>query len=119
MATAKITATPDARDAIKRAISEHGPIIFHTSGGRVGGRRFLACLPAGELRIGARDHLLGEVEGVPVYDMEDRDGVTRSTDASYVLDVADGHAMGFSISAAPGKKFTLNRVEAEACNDCA
>ncbi len=118
MAGARISATPEAREAMRRAIGEHGPIIFHTSGGRVGGRRFPACFPATELRIGARDHLLGEVEGVPIYDMEDRDGVRRSTAADYVLDVAPGHAIGFSISAAPGKRFTLNRVEANVCSDC-
>jgi hypothetical protein len=105
--TVKISATPEAHAALKRAVAEHGPLMFHTSGGRVGGRQFPICLPAGWLRLGARDHLLGEVEGVPIYEMEDREGGPPCRAGAYVLDVAQGPSIGFSIAAGPNRRFTL------------
>jgi uncharacterized protein len=115
---ATITATPEAQAALKRLVDAHGPLMFHTSGGRMGGRSIPICLPVDELRLGARDHLLGEVEGVRIYDMEDRDGVSRSQSNAYILDVAVGAAIGFSLPAAPGLRFTLKRVEIPICADC-
>ncbi len=96
MTTAQISATPEARDALARAVAEHGPVMFHTTGGRVGGRTFPICLPIDWLRIGARDHLLGEVEGAPIYEMEDREGGAGCRAGAYVLDVAPGPSIGFS-----------------------
>lgn len=113
----QISATPEACAALLRVANEHGPLMFHTSGGRVGGRQFPICLPAQALRLGARDHLLGEVEGVPIYEMEDREGRVAYRARAYVLDVAVGPAIGFSIAAAPGKRFTLMPVAEEACSD--
>lgn len=113
MTLAAITATPEARDAIARLVAEHGPIMFHTSGGRVGGRSIPICLQADALRLGARDHLLGEIDGVQIYDMEDRDGSTRCESSAYVLDVAPGPAIGFSFAAAPGMRFTLKPKAAQ------
>ena len=104
-----IRATPEAREALTRAAAEYGPLIFHTSGGRVGGRSYPICLPKDALRLGARDHLLGVVEGVPVYDMEDREGFDGRA-GDYILDVALGPSIGFSINAGPGKRFTLRSV---------
>ena len=119
MTKVTISATPAARTAIERAVAAHGPIMFHTSGGRVGGRHFPICLQADALRIGARDHLLGEVEGAPVYEMEDRDGAAPFRSPAYILDVAPGMSFGFSIEAAPGKRFTLSEAGPGACGGSA
>lgn len=110
-----ISATPEARDALMRAVEAYGPVMFHTSGGRVGGRAFPICLPIDALRLGARDHLLGEVEGVPIYEMEDREGGAQCRAPAYVLDVAAGPSIGFSIPAAPGKRFTLQPSAQTVC----
>jgi uncharacterized protein (DUF779 family) len=115
MTTAQISATPEARDALVRAVAEHGPVMFHTTGGRVGGRHYPICLPIDWLRIGARDHLLGEVEGAPIYEMEDREGGAACSAEAYVLDVAPGPCIGFSIAAAPGKRFTLRPAAPQVC----
>lgn len=115
MTLARITATPDAIAALDAAAAEHGALMFHTSGGRVGGRQYPICLPRDMLRLGARDHLLGEVAGVPVYEMEDSaDGVACRA-SHYVLDVAEGLPIGFSIGAGPGKRFTLNAADTVVC----
>jgi len=121
---ARITATPEARQALLRAAAEHGSLMFHTSGGRVGGRTVPILLPIGSLRLGVRDHLLGTVEGVHIYEMEDRDGASRGQGASYILDVEKGPAIGFSIAAGLGQRFTLrkdkgvtNDTEEGCCDD--
>ncbi len=115
MTTVQISATPEARAALARAVAENGPVMFHTSGGRVGGRSYPICLPRDALRLGVRDHLLGEVDGVPIYQMEDREGGATCSAPSYVLDVAMGPSIGFSIPAAPGKRFTLQPSDVAAC----
>ena len=106
----QLSATPEAKQALSRIAAEHGPVMFHTSGGRVGGRTYPICLPLKELRLGARDHLLGEFDGVPIYGMEDRDGGLSCAGHAYVLDVVQGLSIGFSIVAAPGMRFTLREV---------
>lgn len=108
--TVTISATPAAQAAMAQAIAAHGPIMFHTSGGRVGGRNYPICLPVSELKLGCRDHLLGEINGTPIYDMEDREGRTRCVAASYVMDVEIGPTIGFSIVVEPGQRFTLREV---------
>ena len=115
MAPVQISATPEAVAALRRAAEEHGPLMFHTSGGRVGGRQYPICLPQDALRLGARDHLLGDVEGVPVYEMDDREGGVTCRAETYVLDIAPGPAIGFSIAAGPGKRFTLTPATEESC----
>jgi uncharacterized protein (DUF779 family) len=112
-----ISATPEARAALARAVAEHGPVMFHTSGGRTGGRNYPICLPKDWLRLGARDHLLGEVDGTPIYEMEDREGGASCGADAYVLDVAPGPSIGFSIAAAPGQRFTLQPATASSCRD--
>jgi uncharacterized protein (DUF779 family) len=117
MTSVRISATPDARAALVRAVKEHGPLMFHTSGGRVGGRQYPICLPAEALRLGARDHLFGEVDGVPIYEMEDREDGAACRARAYILDVASGPAIGFSIPAGPGRRFTLMPADGEVCPD--
>lgn len=114
---ATISATPEAREALRRLQAQYGPVMFHTSGGRVGGRSYPICLPADALRLGARDYLLGKVDGVPVYEMEDVDSVVRIASAASIVDVATGPAIGFSFDAGPGKRFTLRPAAAGACRE--
>ena len=66
------------------------------------------CYPQGELRIGQRDVLLGEIEGCPFYiggDQWERWQHTR-----LIIDVVPGRGGGFSLEAPTGKRF-LTRSE--------
>lgn len=110
-----ITATPEARAVLRRMTEQHGPIMLHVAGANSGLRKPV-CLPAGELRIGARDMLLGVVEGVPVYQMQSRpDGECRCGD--YVIDMLDGMPIGFSIDAGNNRRFTIyQKPNAATCN---
>lgn len=102
----EFVATKDAQDAIARAKAEHGALMFHLTSGRCQSRCPL-CLPANELRLGGRDILIGEVEGVPVYEMESTPSDGSCTASSYVLDLEPGMTIGFSIAASPGRRFVL------------
>lgn len=63
--TCPISATPAASKALTQLQTLHGDIILHVTGGCCDARTPL-CLRADELRIGPRDILLGNVEGVLV-----------------------------------------------------
>jgi uncharacterized protein (DUF779 family) len=102
-----ITATPEAHDALRQLKEQHGDIILHVAGANSGLRRPV-CLPAGELRIGQRDDLLGVIDGVPVYQMQSRpDGECRSEDL--VIDMVDGFPVGFSLATGNRRRFTIVR----------
>ncbi len=104
MTTPRVTATDSAARLIRELTARHGPLMFHQSGGCCDGSAPM-CYPAGELRISARDVLLGEVEGVPFYmggDQFERWKHTRLT-----LDVVPGRGAGFSIEAPEGVRFII------------
>jgi uncharacterized protein len=100
-----ITATPEARDVLRHMSEQHGAIILHVAGPN-SGLRMPLCLPAGELRLGARDRLLGVVEGVAIYQMQSRpDGECHCGD--YVVDMVDGLPIGFSLDPGNRRRFTI------------
>lgn len=105
--TCSITATPEARDALRQLKEKHGDIILHVAGANSGLRRPV-CLPAGELRIGQRDDLLGVVDDVPVYQMQSRpSGECRSDEL--IIDMVDGMPVGFSLDTGNRRRFTIVR----------
>jgi uncharacterized protein (DUF779 family) len=103
---ASITATPAARTALSTLRAAHGEIVLHLTGGCCDARTPLV-LDASDLKLGARDTLFGEVDGVQIYAMgSDADGAACQR-ATFVLDLVDGLSVGFSLEAAPGKRFSL------------
>ena len=63
----RITATPAAREAIRRLRAARGePVMFVQSGGCCAGSVPM-CFPLGEFLVGDVDVLLGEIDGCPFY----------------------------------------------------
>jgi phage-related protein len=58
MTNNKVSATPAALKLIAEIVSEHGPILFHQSGGCCDGSSPL-CFPRDEFTVGDQDVLLG------------------------------------------------------------
>ena len=58
--------TVAAADLLHRLQEQHGPVMFHQSGGCCDGSSPM-CYPAGEFIVGDRDILLGELDGAPVW----------------------------------------------------
>ena len=106
--TCPIAATAMAKATLDRLRNRYGPIILHVTGGCCDARTPL-CLPAGELRLGARDILLGNVEGVPVYEMQSTPDVCYCC-GCYLLDMAPGVPVGFSLDVGDGLRFSIREV---------
>jgi len=102
-APARISATPAARDAIRRLRAARGAdLMFVQSAGCCAGSVPM-CFPAGEFVIGDADLLLGVIEDCPFY-VDPR--IYRSWgDAELVLDVAPGDPEGFSLGPGSGLRF--------------
>ncbi len=63
----RVDCTPEAAAMIDRLVAQHGPVLFHQSGGCCDGSAPM-CYTRTEFRIGARDVLLGIIHGnTPVY----------------------------------------------------
>ena len=59
-----VSATPAALDLINEIVADHGPVMFHQSGGCCDGSSPM-CYARGELLIGDYDVQMGEIEQRP------------------------------------------------------
>ena len=100
--------TEPAATVLRELEAEHGPLLFHQSGGCCDGSSPM-CYPRGEFRIGARDVLLGEIGGTPFYIGALQYAVWEHT--QLIIDVVPGRGGGFSLEAPLGVRFlTRSRV---------
>jgi uncharacterized protein (DUF779 family) len=108
----RVDVTEAAAALIRALQAEHGPLLFHQSGGCCDGSAPM-CFPLGEFKVGARDVLLGEIEGTPFYMGGDQFEYWKHTHLT--IDVVPGRGAGFSVEAPRGVRFlTRSRVfEAE------
>src|SRR5918996_1699316 len=101
MTAARVALTPAAADLLRRLAEQHGPVMFHQSGGCCDGSAPM-CFPVGEFRIGASDVHLGDlaVDGiadVPVWMPGAQFEYWRHTHLT--IDVVAGRGSGFSLEA--------------------
>lgn len=61
-----VRATPAAIALLDEIIAEHGPVLFHQSGGCCDGSSPM-CYPRGDFILGDRDVLLGTIGETPFY----------------------------------------------------
>jgi uncharacterized protein (DUF779 family) len=104
----RVSVTPEAVEWIRKLRDEHGPLMFHQSGGCCDGSAPM-CYPQGEFRVGGSDVLLGEIEGCPFYISASQFNYWRHT--HLIIDVVKGRGSGFSLEAPEGIRFlTRSRV---------
>ena len=111
------------RDAPRRALitdaasqllgsceNQHGPLMFHQSGGCCDGSSPM-CYPDGDFIVGDRDVLLGVLDtgedGVPVWISGPQFQAWKHT--QLVIDVVPGRGSGFSLEAPEGMRFLSPR----------
>ena len=58
----RVEITPEAAKLVEKLRAQHGPLLFHQSGGCCDGSAPM-CYPAGEFRIGPQDVFLGYSAG--------------------------------------------------------
>lgn len=98
----KVAATPEALTLLAEIIAEHGPVLFHQSGGCCDGFSPM-YYPAGEFVIGSHDVKLGEIAGMPFYISGLQYEVWKQTDL--IIDVVPGHGGMFSLDNGREKRF--------------
>jgi len=98
----QVTATPAALDLLKQIQTYHGPVSIHHQGGYANGADTL-CLPAGEMRTGNGDVLLGVIQNAPIFVFGR--GTRDWDDRQFVLDAIVGNCGGFSLDSGTGRRF--------------
>ncbi len=100
----QVVGTDAAQKLIADLAAEHGPLIFHQSGGCCDGSSPM-CYPAGELMLGDVDVLLGEVGGAPFYMSQSQFEYWKHTQLT--LDVVPGRGGMFSVEGSRGLRFLI------------
>ncbi|WP_330231535.1 DUF779 domain-containing protein [Nocardia sp. NBC_00508] len=101
----RVELTESAEALLHRLIEQHGPVMFHQSGGCCDGSSPM-CYPRGEFRVGASDVLLGRLDpDTPFWMSADQFEYWRHTHLT--VDVVPGRGSGFSLEAPEGVRFLI------------
>lgn len=110
----RVALAPEAGELLRLLWAQHGPLMFHQSGGCCDGSSPM-CFPAGEFKTGDADVLLG------TFELPDADGGTLGEldfwmsreqfeywkHTKLTVDVVPGRGSGFSVEAPEGKRFLI------------
>ena len=104
----RVLVTEPALRVIDELRAQHGPLMFHQSGGCCDGSAPM-CYPLGDFKVGKSDVKLGEIGGCPFYMSESQFEYWQHTELT--IDVVKGRGSGFSLEAPKGVRFlTRSRV---------
>jgi uncharacterized protein len=109
-AVSRVDVTDEAAELLRRLTAEHGPLMFHQSGGCCDGSSPM-CFPLGELITGDSDVRLADlsIEGlapdVPVWMSKSQFEYWKHTHLT--IDVVKGRGGGFSLEAPRGIRFMI------------
>ncbi|MGC1803137.1 MAG: DUF779 domain-containing protein, partial [Mycobacterium sp.] len=102
----RVVITSEAAKLLGQLHDQHGPLMFHQSGGCCDGSSPM-CYPDGDFIVGDRDVLLGVLDtgadGVPVWISGPQFQAWKHT--QLVIDVVPGRGGGFSLEAPEGLRF--------------
>jgi uncharacterized protein (DUF779 family) len=104
---ARVAVTPEAADLLRSLRAQHGPLMFHQSGGCCDGSSPM-CYPAGDFITGPADVHLGDLDvGGPelVAVWMGRDQFAYWSHTHLTIDVVPGRGAGFSLEAPTGQRF--------------
>jgi uncharacterized protein (DUF779 family) len=101
----RILSTADADALIARLTAQHGPLMFHQSGGCCDGSAPM-CFPRDEFKVGAQDVLLGTIaDGIDVWIGAAQFDYWRHTQVT--IDVVPGRGAGMSLESPEGVRFII------------
>jgi hypothetical protein len=110
MTAQRVDLTDAAAGLLRKLAGDHGPLMFHQSGGCCDGSSPM-CYPAGEFKVGGSDVHLGDLV-VPGLDQPV--GVWMSGSqfeywkhTHLTIDVVPGRGSGFSVEAPEGVRFLI------------
>jgi len=99
-----VRATPAAISLLDEIIAEHGPVLFHQSGGCCDGSSPM-CYAQGDFILGDRDVLLGMIGETPFYIGAAQYEVWKHT--ILTIDVVPGRGGMFSLDNGREKRFLV------------
>ncbi|HSR02725.1 MAG TPA: DUF779 domain-containing protein [Methylophilaceae bacterium] len=102
MTAERVSATPTAKELIRKLTAEHGEIAFLQSGGCCEGSGPL-CMPANEMRPSAMDVILGQLEGATFYMSDSHFSFAENMHT--ILDAVPGSSGSFSLDCGTGMAF--------------
>lgn len=100
----RIKATDKALTLIRSLEEEHGPLIFHQSGGCCDGSAPM-CFPKDDFYIDDNDVLLGEIGNCPFYMNKEQFEYWKHT--FLTIDVTEGRGASFSLEIPRGVRFII------------
>lgn len=100
----RIIATDAAIALINKLEKQHGPLMFHQSGGCCDGSQPM-CFPKGEFKTGNSDVCLGQIAGCGFYMHRDQFEYWKHT--QLILDVTPGRGSSFSLEIPLGVRFHI------------
>ena len=105
----RVAITDEAADLLRRLVGQHGPVMFHQSGGCCDGSAPM-CYPDGEFQVGDSDVHLGDLDvdldrTVPVWMSRSQFAYWEHTHLT--IDVVVGRGAGFSLEAPEGVRFLI------------
>jgi uncharacterized protein (DUF779 family) len=108
----RVALTPAAATLLRELTEQHGPLMFHQSGGCCDGSSPM-CYPVGEFITGDADVHLGDLDiglqppGDPVDVWMSRAQFEYWSHTHLTIDVVPGRGAGFSVEAPTGKRFLI------------
>ena len=106
----RVDLTGEAADLLRRLTAQHGPLMFHQSGGCCDGSSPM-CYPAGEFATGDADVLLAAlvIDGLadPVSFWMSASQYAYWKHTHLTVDVVPGRGSGFSVEAPEGVRFLI------------
>jgi uncharacterized protein (DUF779 family) len=105
MPTSRVLVTDEAKAIIDQLREEHGPLMFHQSGGCCDGSQPM-CYADGDFRLGRSDVKLGEIHGCPFYMAKDQFNYWKHTQLT--VDVRPGRGSSFSLEIPLGVRFLID-----------
>ncbi|QJW90515.1 DUF779 domain-containing protein [Spirosoma taeanense] len=100
----RVDLTPAAAEVIEKLRTQHGPLMFHQSGGCCDGSSPM-CYAQGEFIIGASDVRLGQIVGCDFWMSEDQFEYWKHTHLT--IDVTPGRGASFSLEIPLGVRFLI------------
>ena len=105
----RVALTEKAAALLRELTADHGPLMFHQSGGCCDGSSPM-CYPLGEFRTGNSDVHLGDLDAglpdpVPVWMSRSQFELWSHTHLT--IDVVPGRGSGFSVEAPTGNRFLI------------
>ncbi len=108
----RVEITPEAARLVEMLRAQHGPLLFHQSGGCCDGSAPM-CYPAGDFRVGPQDVFLDRIADCNFYIGAAQFEYWKHT--QLIIDVVPGRGAGFSLEAPEGLRFlTRSRLFTEA-----